>query len=79
MNRGLFLINSTKMHPIAHMSTPKEYSFFPKRISGALYHRVSTSWVRVLIGIVKALASPKSQSLTFPFYVTRRFCGLRSL
>ena len=55
------------------MSTPKEYSFFPKRISGALYHKVSTSCVKVLIGIVKALASPKSQSLTLPLVVTRRF------
>ena len=55
------------------MSTPREYSFLPKRISGALYHKVSTSCVKVLIGIVNALASPKSHSLTFPLVVTKRF------
>lgn len=48
------------MHPIAHVSTPKEYCFYPNNTSGALYQSVSISWVNVRIGTEKALANPKS-------------------
>lgn len=33
---------SAKMHPIDQVSTPVEYCFDPKRISGARYHKVTT-------------------------------------
>ena len=47
--------------------------------SGALYHRVTTSWVYTLTGIPKARASPKSAILMQPFLSIRRFCGFMSL
>ena len=52
------------MHPTGHVSTPKQYSSKPKRISGALYHRVSISCVRALSGTEKTHARPKSAILT---------------
>ncbi len=36
---------SAKMHPRLHTSTALEYDLVPRRISGALYQRVTTSWV----------------------------------
>jgi len=33
------------MHPVDHKSTPSEYCFWPRRISGQRYQRVTTSWV----------------------------------
>lgn len=68
------------MHPTAHVSTPKEYCLCPKRTSGALYQRVSISCVRVLIGMEKAQARPKSAIFSKPVLGSiRRFWGLRSL
>ena len=55
------------------MSTGVEYSFWPKRISGALYHKVNTSCVNVLIGTPKALAKPKSANLIIPFLSMSKF------
>ena len=40
---GLLFAISAKMQPIDQMSTGHEYLLAPKRISGALYHRVTTS------------------------------------
>ena len=64
---------SAKMHPIDQMSIGVEYSFAPSKISGALYHRVTTSWVYVLTGKPKALAKPKSANFTFPSLSMSRF------
>ena len=52
--------------PIDHISTGHEYCFAPSRISGARYQRVTTSWVYVRRGTVKARARPKSASLRVP-------------
>lgn len=79
LNNALFYTNSAKIQPTAHVSTPKEYCFCPSNTSGALYQRVSISWVRVLIGIPNALANPKSAIFKFPFLSIKRFWGLRSL
>jgi len=73
MNKGLFSIISENIQPRLQMSTPKLYYFYPSKISGALYHKVSTSWVRVLIGIPKALARPKSAILIFPLLSIKTF------
>ena len=51
----------------------------PRRTSGALYHNVTTSLEKVLTGIPKARARPKSASLSCPLLLMSRFCGLRSL
>lgn len=67
MKRGFFSTISAKIHPTDHISRPIEYYFYPNKISGPLYQRVSTSWVSVLIGTPKALAKPKSASLILPF------------
>ena len=76
------------MHPTDQISTGRLYYFYPSKISGALYHKVSISWVNVLIGIPKAfyiklytsnkfkkitLASPKSASLIFPALSISKF------
>jgi hypothetical protein len=42
---GLRVHISAKMQPTDHMSTPVEYWRPPRRISGARYHKVTTSWV----------------------------------
>lgn len=65
-NNGLLRKVSAKMHPTAQTSTALVYLFWPNKISGALYQRVSTSWVRVLSGIMRSRARPKSAILTFP-------------
>lgn len=67
------------MHPIDHISTGVEYCFYPNKISGALYHNVTTSWVYVLTGRPNALARPKSASLITPFLSINRFWGFKSL
>ena len=46
------------MQPILQISTGVEYLLAPNKISGALYHNVTTSCVRVLVGIWKARAKP---------------------
>ena len=70
---------SAKMHPIDHMSMGVEYSLAPSKISGALYHNVTTSWVYVLTGRPKALARPKSASFTFSSLSMSKFYGFKSL
>ena len=40
--RGLFVTISAKMHPILQISVAMEYLCDPSKISGALYHRVTT-------------------------------------
>ena len=42
---GRLLAISAKMQPIDQMSTGHEYLLAPRRISGARYQRVTTSWV----------------------------------
>lgn len=62
------------------MSTPNEYYFYDNNISGALYHKVSTSWVSVLIGTPKARASPKSANFIIPVALSiKMFWGFKSL
>lgn len=70
---GFFSINSAKMQPTAQISTPRLYCFCPKRTSGALYHKVSISWVKVLIGIPKALAKPKSAIFKSPLIRKKKY------
>ena len=76
---GFFSTISWKMQPNDQISTPNEYYFYPNKISGARYHKVSTSWVKVLIGTENALARPKSAILIPPFLSTNKLAGLRSL
>jgi len=45
VNKGFRLTNSAKIHPIPHMSISPIYFFDPKRTSGGLYHKVTTSLV----------------------------------
>lgn len=65
-NKGFLIKSSAKIHPTAQISTAKVYLCCPSKISGALYHNVSTSCVKVLTGIMSNLESPKSANLTFP-------------
>lgn len=68
MNKGHFSYNSYSIHPIAQVSTPKEYYLYPRSTSGALYHKVSISCVKVQIGIENALAKPKSAIFNIPVF-----------
>ncbi len=69
MNKG-FLVNiSIKIHPTDHISIGVQYSEEPNKISGALYHKVTTSWVKGLIGIEKVLDNPKSAILHYPLFI----------
>lgn len=79
MNKGFFYAISAKMHPVDHKSTPREYCFWPSKISGHLYQSVTTSWVYVFIGRPKALARPKSANLTIvPVESINKFWGFKS-
>mmetsp|Transcript_3618 Transcript_3618/g.11159 ORF Transcript_3618/g.11159 Transcript_3618/m.11159 type:complete len:208 (+) Transcript_3618:838-1461(+) len=69
---------SPKMHPTLHRSTGVEYLRDPISTSGARYQSVTTSCVYDRTGMPKALASPKSASLSSPCLLMSRFCGLRS-
>lgn len=78
--KSVFLVtNSAKMHPNDQMSIGVEYSKDPNRISGALYHRVTTSCVYGLIGIEKVLARPKSAIFTVPLFSIKIFAVFKSL
>lgn len=80
MNKGLLCAISAKIQPVDQRSTPREYYFWPNKISGQRYQRVTTSCVYVLMGRPKARANPKSASLTtVPVESMSKFCGLRSL
>lgn len=57
---GFMLHISAKMQPTDQISMLFEYFWEPRRTSGGLYHRVTTSWVNPLVGIPDALANPKS-------------------
>ena len=46
-NKGMRVSNSANMQPSDQMSISEEYSGDPRRSSGALYHRVTTSWVSI--------------------------------
>ena len=70
---------SAKMHPALQTSTAVEYNFEPKSISGALYHKVTTSWVKILTGTPNDLAKPKSASFKHPSWSIKTFCGFKSL
>ena len=73
-------IEKGKMQPIDHISTAVLYTFCPKRISGALYHRVTTSWVYDFNGRPNVRARPKSASLICsPFKSIKRLLGFKSL
>ena len=68
------------MQPIAQVSTPNEYYHYPNKTSGALYHKVSISCVKVLIGIENAQANPKSAIFIRPLFESiKRFYGFKSL
>lgn len=60
------------------ISMAHEYLLAPRRISGALYHKVTTSCVYTLTGIPNALPSPKSATLINPDLSINKFCGFRS-
>ena len=66
------------MSPIDHISTGVEYSFCPNNISGALYHKVKISCVKVLIGTPKDLARPKSATFIIPSLSINKFWGFKS-
>jgi len=55
------------MHPIDHISIPKEYEFYPNIVSGALYHNVYIGKVKGFIGILNYLASKNPDINTFSF------------
>ncbi len=63
-NKASLKIISPIIHPIGQVSTPRQYSSKPNNTSGALYHKVSISWVKGLSGIVKNQANPKSANFT---------------
>jgi hypothetical protein len=71
--RARFVTISAKIQPADHISTGVEYSLAPRRSSGALYQRVTTSFVYGLIGIPKARARPKSAILSSSFWLRRMF------
>lgn len=64
---------SAKMVPTAHVSTGKAYVLQPNKISGARYHKVTTSCVKGRIGGTNARASPKSASFSLPSLETSMF------
>lgn len=55
------------------MSMASEYLLAPSRISGALYHKVTTSCVYTLTGIPNALPRPKSATLMTPVLSINKF------
>lgn len=60
------------MHPTDQISTDIVYSVFPNKISGALKQRVWIFWDKLLNGIVRYLAKPKSAIFTIPLSVSKR-------
>lgn len=93
--RGVLPINSAKMHPTDHISTPLVYSEALRMTSGERYHRVTTYLFKniFLLEVSKnvsysvlnsfsfsnPLASPKSQIFKSQFLFRRRLLGFRSL
>jgi hypothetical protein len=59
VNRGFRFTSSAMMHPIPQISIVVVYFLLPRRTSGGLYHRVTTSFVKLLTGTPKARARPK--------------------
>jgi hypothetical protein len=72
-NRGRLVTISAKMVPTAQMSTGKAYVLQPNKISGARYHKVTTSCVKGRIGGTNARANPKSASFSLPSLETSMF------
>ena len=62
-NKGCFVDISIRIAPIAHISTGNAYTFSPNKISGARYHKVTTSCVNGRNGGMNALAKPNQQFL----------------
>mmetsp|Transcript_5147 Transcript_5147/g.19270 ORF Transcript_5147/g.19270 Transcript_5147/m.19270 type:complete len:232 (+) Transcript_5147:171-866(+) len=77
--RGMPVAVSAMTQPTLHMSTGTLYSTEPKRISGARYQTVTTSWVYFGTGTEYARARPKSAIFKHNFESIKRFCGLISL
>ena len=69
---------SAIMHPADQMSMLVLYVLLPSRTSGARYHSVTTSLEKVLTGMPKARARPKSASLSCPRVLMSKFWGFRS-
>ena len=72
------------MHPIDQISTAFVYVEDPRRISGALYHRVAT--YSVITGLLSQSelyaterANPKSHSLAWHSEFSKTFDGFKSL
>ena len=61
------------MHPTDQLSIGIEYFWDPNKISGALYHTVTTSWVYLGTGNEKARASPKSAIFRIPAELISKF------
>ena len=61
------------------MSTGVQYSGAPNKISGALYHKVTTYSVYGLIGTEYVLARPKSAIFKFIVSSNKIFEGFKSL
>lgn len=76
--RGRPVYISAMMQPADQISMLVLYVRLPRRTSGARYQRVTTSLEKVLTGIPKARARPKSASFSWPLVLMRRFWGLRS-
>lgn len=65
---------------MAQMSIPVEYYVAPSKISGALYHKVTTYLEYGLTGSENVLASPKSAIFKQFFSLSiNRLAGFRSL
>lgn len=68
-------MSSPRIHPIDHISIPASYRQSPSKISGALYHKVTTSCVNVFLGSCNHLASPKSPTfIRFKSRETNKLC-----
>jgi hypothetical protein len=79
LNRVFLVTNSANIQPRDQISIGVEYSNDPNKISGALYQRVTTSWVYGLIGIEKVRASPKSAIFTVPLFNIKILAVFKSL
>ena len=71
-----------KMHPTLQISADLPYELEPSRTSGALYHLVATSSVKMTswlyLSAMRDLANPKSHIFMVQSLLSRRLDGLRS-
>ena len=77
-NRGRPVYISAMIQPADQRSMLVLYVRLPNKTSGARYQRVTTSFEKVLTGIPKARANPKSPSFNCPRLFISKFCGFRS-